>query len=226
MSDIEFLDSSRVTLINSNATDDMVAMAAWVSNSLDTEDRLANAKRKEGLINFLLREKHMSPFEHGIFTFKIETPIFVAREFMRHRTMSFNEMSGRYTEMRPKFYVPNTDRPIVQEGKIGSYNFVPGDDAQQTTVVNAIQENSIDAWNRYMELKSAGIANEVARDVLPVNIFTEFYASVDPRNLMHFLSLRTEAQALYEIREVAGMMEEFFAAEMPFTYKAWKNNVV
>lgn len=219
---IEFVNNSTVELVQSNASDEMVAMAAWVSNNLNDESRLEDKTKVQGLINFLYRQHHSSPFEHGQFTFKVVTPIFVAREFMRHRTMSFNEMSGRYTEMKPIFYVPAPDRPIVQSGKIGSYRFVPGDTHQTIHVAEALQNSSELAWERYIALKNSGVANEVARMVLPVNIMTEFYATVNPRNLMHFLDLRTDQQALHEIREVANKMEDIFSQQMPMTYKAYK----
>lgn len=219
---IECVSESTVTLINAAASDQMVAAAAWVSNNLDDETRLDNPDRVEGLINFLLREKHMSPFEHGLFTFKVETPIFVCRELVRHRTMSFNEMSGRYTQLPPRFYVPNHDRPLIQQGKIGQYTFVPGELQQLAEVRAALVKGSQEAYDRYIVLKSAGVANEVARMVLPVNIMTQIYVSVDPRNLMHFLNLRLAENALYEIREVAGGMEKHFESIMPMTYAAWK----
>ena len=221
---VEFVNESTVELIQSNASDDMVAMAAWVSNGLDTEDRLADKKKVRGLINFLYREKHLSPFEHGQFTFKITTPIFVAREFHRHRTQSYNEMSGRYTEMLPQFYLPNAHRPMIQSGKIGQYKFELGDIPQQTAVYNSIQEQSTSAWEAYQYMKSQGVANEVARMVLPVNIMTQFYATVNPRNLMQFLDLRNADQALYEIRDVSRKMEEIFAVQMPMTWWAYTTN--
>lgn len=217
---VEFVSESTVELIQSNATDEMVAMAAWVSNNLVSEERLKDTKKVQGLINFLYREKHMSPFEHGQFTFKITTPIFVAREFHRHRTQSYNEMSGRYTEMPPMFYVPSLDRPMVQSGKIGEYTFVE-DRELSVEVIRELIEGSEDQYARYLRLKELGAANEVARMALTVNIMTQFYATVNPRNLMQFLDLRDADQALYEIREVAGKMAHIFENTMPLTHGAW-----
>src|SRR5690606_17204941 len=114
-----FVESSTVELIKTNACDEDVAHAAWVSNFGD-EARDRDTSRIAGLINFLYRERHMSPFEHGSFTFFVDTPIFVAREFMRHRTASYNETSGRYKELEPRFYMAPDDRPLVQEGKVGA----------------------------------------------------------------------------------------------------------
>jgi thymidylate synthase (FAD) len=219
---VDFVTDSEVTLVDAAASDDMVALAAWVSNGNDDVEKLQDQKRVAGLIKFLYRNRHMSPFEHGHFTFRIDTPIFVAREFMRHRTFSFNEVSGRYTEMKPRFYVPSTRRPIVQSGKIGDYSFEEGEEHQYFLINSNMTENCENAWSRYMVLKDCGVANEVARMVLPLNLMTQFYATVDPRNLMHFLSLRNEAQALYEIRSVAEQMEKYFADIMPLTYDAFK----
>lgn len=181
----------------------MVAMAAWVSFDNDKQERLADREGIGKLINFLWKNKHTSPFEHGIFTFKVTTPIFVAREFMRHRAASYNEMSGRYTIMNPHFYLPAPDRPLVQEGRAGAYSFVEGTSEQyaimKTTMTSVVES----AWEGYNKMLDYGIAKEVARMILPLNTMTQFYVSMNPRNVMHFLGLRSSAQALYEIREVA-----------------------
>lgn len=221
MSEIEFVTNSNVTLVQSNASDDMVAMAAWVSNGLNQEDRLQDRKKVAGLINFLWRNKHLSPFEHGQFTFLVDVPLFVAREWHRHRTMSYNEISGRYTEMQPRFYVPWVGRPFVQTGKIGNYQFEDGDIQTRQMLKAHIMENSRAAWNSYLALKERGVANEVARMVLPVNLMTQFYATVNPRNLLHFLSLRNDPQALYEIRQAAVLAENILSVQMPLTYAAY-----
>lgn len=223
MTEIEFVTRPTATLIQSNATDDMVAMAAWVSFDRDSEERLGDSKRVGGLINFLMREQHMSPFEHGSFTFKIDCPLFVAREFHRHRTMAYNEVSGRYTEMKPRFYIPAMDRPMVQKGKAGQYYFEPDNNLAWKSQL-AIGSATHTAWREYQNMLEAGVAKEVARMALPLNMMTQFYATVNPRNLMHFLGLRTSPQALYEIKQVAEDMEDALCMTMPLTYHAWKDN--
>ena len=165
----------------------------------------------------------MSPFEHGQFTFVIDAPIFVAREFMRHRTFSYNEVSGRYSELKPVFYLPGEARPLVQEGKVGNYEFSNGDDDQYIQTQLAHHTAASNAWTIYERLIEKGIAREVARNVLPVSLYTRFYATVNPRNLMAFLDLRLDPQALYEIREVASKMQRIFASTMPYTHSAWKS---
>lgn len=217
---MDFVDHSTVELIKHNASDEDVAYAAWVSNFGD-HARERDTSRIEGLINFLYREKHMSPFEHGSFTFFVDTTIFVAREFMRHRTASYNETSGRYKKLEPRFYIPNSSRPLIQKGKIGEYTFEAGDEEQYELLVSELSEAYEEDWARYNRLLDAGIAKEMARVALPVGIFTQFYVTMNPRNVMQFLTLRNDKHALQEIREVAVAIEAEFAKAMPLTYKAY-----
>ena len=248
---IEFVEKSSVELIKSSASDKDVAMAAWVSNfdkedlpvRVPTDSDIRNwssyggnhanrdhwypyvkpfMERVEGLINFLYRERHMSPFEHGSFTFYIDTPIFVAREFMRHRTFSYNETSGRYKELKPRFYLIGDDRPVVQRGKVGQYRFDKGTAEQYGYTYASTTQAYMNSWGAYQNMLNSGVAREVARNVLPVGTMTQFYATANPRNIMQFLLLRNDDNALYEIREVAEQIEEHFAKAMPLTYKAFK----
>lgn len=218
---MQFVNESTVKLIKHNASDEDVAHAAWVSNfgtgavERDTSD-------VSKLINFLYTNKHMSPFEHGSFTFFIDTPIFVAREFMRHRTFSYNETSGRYKELEPRFYLAPEDRPMVQSGKIGAYKFVEGDYGHKLIVRERTKRAYAESWDAYKAMLGRGVAKEVARNVLPVGTMTQFYATCNPRNLMQFLTLRNDDPALYEIRAVARDMEEIFAGAMPLTYNAYR----
>lgn len=219
--EIKYVSDVSAQLIKTNASDDDVCHAAWVSTASDHLDREADDGKKQGLINFLYRNRHMSPFEHGSFTFLIDCPIFVAREFHRHRTWSYNEVSGRYKELEPRFYLPSTARPVVQKGKIGNYTFEMDKPLMDT--VRAVHKNSFrEAWTSYQFLLANDVAKEVARNVLPVAIMTQFYATANPRNVMQFLDLRNDGPALYEIRQVAIQMEEAFAKAMPMTYNAYK----
>lgn len=218
----EFVASSTVELYRAAADDLDVARAAWVSQDAAAHAKEAQEGRVEGLIRFLWLNHHTSPFEHGQFTFIVTTPLFVAREFMRHRTFSFNEISGRYTVLPDRFYVPPTTRPLRQEGKVGAYRFEAGTPEQADLVRETITENTMRARTAYQRMLDAGIAQEVARDVLPVNVMTSFWATVNPRNLMHFLDLRSAPDALFEIREVADGMEHHFAEQMPLTHRVWQ----
>lgn len=218
---VEFTDRLSVELVKSNANDLDVARAAWVSTKGDQASEEHDWERVAGLINFLMKNRHTSPFEHGSFTFFLHVPIFVAREFMRHRTFSFNEESGRYRELKPLFYLPSDERPMVQTGKPGQYKFKQGNDQQRFAVNCEIRSVCAAAYASYRVLLRNGVAREVARMVLPVNIFTSFYATVNPWNLMRFLELRMHPTAMFEIREVAEWMELSLAEKMPLTWKAW-----
>lgn len=228
---VEFRSTVDVELVEVSATDLRVAKAAWVSTKgKEAED--ADEARLAGLINFLLRDRHGSPFEHSSFTFAIRCPIFVVREFHRHRAgWSYNEESGRYTELKPEFYIPDDDRNLVQTGKPGHYKFSPGTKVQSKMVQRILRVYSAAAYKAYEYMLRKGIAKEVARMILPLNIYTSFYATCNARSLMHFLSLRTEnTEATYpshpqkEIQMVADQMEEFFKDQMPFTWAAWNTN--
>lgn len=140
---------------------------------------------------------------------------------MRHRAASYNEMSGRYTILPNKFYITDRSRPLVQEGKAGAYHFVEGSYSQQREAEGTIARSVKHSVDGYQRMLDAGIAKEVARIVLPVGIYTRFYVTMNARNLMHFLTLRTDPTALYEIRQVAGAMEEIFADKMPMTHKTY-----
>lgn len=242
--DIEYVDKSTVSLVKHSGSDLDVALAAWVSNNdnelpADIKSPLWELqkgpnwrtynninqddwKRIEGLINFLYRERHMSPFEHGSFTFRIDTPIFVAREFMRHRTWSYNETSGRYKELKPRFYLVDSERPLTQVGSPGKYSFGAGTDEQYGEVFAQTTLAYQRAWKSYQKMLSLDVAKEVARNVLPVGTMTQFYATANPRNIMQFLLLRNDPNALKEIRDVAVQIETYFAEQMPLTYAAYK----
>lgn len=227
---LEFREDVDVWLEQTNATDLSVARAAWVSTK--GRDAREAEGRIDGLINYLMREKHGSPFEHNTFTFFVECPIFVTREFFRHRVgWSYNEWSGRYDVMRPIFYKPRRSRNLVQVGKNGSYTFSPGSDEQYRIATEEFTHQCASAWASYQRMLEAGIAKEVARDVLPLDTFTSFYATCNARSLMNFLSLRTEnseatfvSHPLDEIQLVANDMEAIFAEQMPVTYEAWNRN--
>lgn len=217
---MKFVDHSTVELIKHNASDEDVAFAAWVSNFAE------GAKSKDTsniwkLIEFLYTNKHMSPFEHGSFTFFVDTPIFVAREFMRHRTFSYNETSGRYKELEGRFYLPPPERPLIQKGRVGHYTFVPGTDTHVAAQKWFTKRAYGLSWRMYRCMLRVGIAKEVSRNVLPLGTMTQFYATANPRNIMQFLILRNDKHALYEIRAVARDIENEFAKAMPLTYRAF-----
>ena len=141
--EIVFREDVTVELIKASASDADVIWAARVStageNSRESVGGESDAKKDAGLINYLARERHGSPFEHTSMTFFISAPIFVFREFMRHRIASYNEESGRYRELRPVFYIPSKERKLVQIGKTGAYEFIDGTPEQYEITVAAIK---------------------------------------------------------------------------------------
>ena len=178
-----------------------------------------------GLVNFLMRERHGSPFEHNFFRFHVKAPIFVVREWFRHRIgWSYNEMSGRYTELLSEGWVPRPEEVRSQVGKPGSYTFEPVSPAAADIAVGEILLAYEQSWETYERLLSSGVAKEVARTVLPVGNFTEFYASCNARSLMAFCSLRNHPNAQAEIRAYAQVLEDSLAEFMPVTYAAFVEN--
>ena len=234
MSDeIIFRDDMSVELVKSSASDADVIWAARVSTAGDKslEDVGADAAKSEGLINYLARERHGSPFEHTSMTFFISAPIFVFREFMRHRIASYNEESGRYRELKPVFYIPSKERKLVQIGKAGAYTFVDGTPEQYEITVKSIKETCTLAYQNYQKMLDAGVAREVARAVLPVTLYSSMYVTMNARALMNFLSLRTSREGSHfpsypqrEIEMVAEKMEAEFAKLMPITYGAFQKS--
>jgi thymidylate synthase (FAD) len=234
MSDIEFRSDVTVELVKHTASDADVLFAARVSTvgeqSLDELNK--DSERSRGLINYLMRDRHGSPFEHNSMTFFISAPIFVFREFVRHRVgFSYNEESGRYRELQPVFYVPGEDRKLVQEGKPGRYRFVDGDPEMHQTTVDTMMSAYKEASAAYQLLLADGVAREVARAVLPVGLFSSMYVTCNARSLMHFLGLRTQHEMAKvpsfpqrEIEMVAEKMEAKWAKLMPLTHEAFNAN--
>lgn len=218
--------SMMVELIDSMGNDDMIVKAAKVS-TLGAESMKATGNA--GFINFLMQNRHGTPFEHGAMTFRIEAPIMVWREFMRHRIgFSYNEESGRYKQLDGVFYVPYLRRPLVQVGKPGQYTFEQGTHDQYLSTQEDLAESYLKSWETYKQLLDNGIAKEVARMCLPVAIFSSAYVTCNPRSLMSFLSLRTKSDiARYpsfpqdEIRLVAEAMENHFEKLFPITHAAF-----
>ena len=212
------LDHGFVRLDDAMASDLSVVNAARVSfarrkDEMDESD--------EGLIRFLMRDRHGTPFEHNSFRFHIRSPIFVAREWMRHRVGSFNEFSMRYAKATDDFYVPEADDVRSQVGKPGAYSFEPVSPelAEQTREeLRAVYDHAYETYERLVE---AGVARELARSVMPVGAYTEFFWTINARSLMNFVSLRAAETAQREIRRYAEACETFLAEKMPVTHAAF-----
>jgi thymidylate synthase (FAD) len=215
---LRVLDHGFVRLDDSMATDLSVVNAA----------RVSFARRKEevddsdaGLIRFLMRDRHGTPFEHNAFRFHIRCPIFVAREWFRHRVGSFNEFSMRYARATDDFYVPEPEDVRSQVGKPGAYSFEPVDAELAERTREELREVYEHAYATYERLVEAGVARELARSVMPVGAYTEFFWTVNARALMNFISLRAAETAQREIRRYAEACETFFADAMPITHGAF-----
>jgi thymidylate synthase (FAD) len=231
--EIIFRSDVTVELVKSSASDADVIWAARVSTAGEQSmDEIGQDPSKSaGLINYLARERHGSPFEHTSMTFFVSAPIFVFREFMRHRIASYNEESGRYRELNPVFYVPDENRKLIQIGKTGAYTFVDGTPEQFSVSVEAMKKAYIVAYEQYKVMLDQGIAREVARVVLPVGLYSSMYVTMNARALMNFLSLRTSREGSHfpsypqrEIEMVAEKMEAEFARLMPLTYGAFEKS--
>ena len=190
--------------------------------------RVSFARRKEemdesdeGLIRFLMRDRHGTPFEHNAFRFHVRAPLFVAREWFRHRVGSFNEFSMRYAKATDDFYVPEPEDVRSQVGKPGAYSFEPVSPELAETTREELSKAYEAAYDTYAKLVEQGVARELARLVMPMGAYTEFYWTVNARSLMNFVSLRAAETAQREIRRYAEACERFLAELMPVTYDAF-----
>lgn len=231
MSDeLQFLSKPEVRLIDHMGTDASVTRAARVSVLGLNEQQQAEAK-EAGLINYLMKARHGSPFEHATMTFYVKGPIFSFREFMRHRMASYNERSGRYSVLEGNFYVPDVKRPLVNVGSSARPEFGPATRDVYDLMVEQVTDAYTIAWAAYQTMLAAGIANEVARIVLPVGIFSEMYVTMNLRALMNFLSLRVDSpdaavrtRPQFEIQQEAELMEAEFALHYPLVHAAFLKN--
>lgn len=231
--DLQFRSDITVELIKHSANDADVIWAARVSTKGEQSlaDIEADPAKSAGLINYLMRDRHGSPFEHSSMTFFVRAPIFMWREHYRHRIASYNEESARYKVLEPTFYVPGPERKLVQVGKPGAYDFVAGTQ-QQYELVRAETETACRAaYTAYQSMLGAGVAREVARIVLPVTIYSSAYVTMNARALMNFLSLRRRSDdsrfpsfPQREIEMVAERYEEEWSALMPLTHAAFVAN--
>ncbi|MBU6245760.1 MAG: FAD-dependent thymidylate synthase [Actinomycetales bacterium] len=231
--EITFRSDMTVELVRSSASDADVVFAARVSTAGEQSlaDLDADPAAARGLINYLMRERHGSPFEHNSMTFFVQAPIFVWREHMRHRMASYNEESGRYRQLQGVFYVPAHDRNVVQVGKTGAYEFLRGTQAQYELIDEQMRASCAAAYDGYLRMLQAGVAREVARMVLPVSIYSSAYVTMNARALMNFLSLRRKVEGSRfpsypqrEIEMVAERYEQYWADLMPLTHAAFVAN--
>lgn len=215
------LDKGFVRLVDYMGSDDRIVQAARVSYGSGTK----SFRQDEGLIRYLLRNEHTSPFEQVVLTFHTKMPIFVARQWVRHRTARLNEISGRYSVMKDEFYLPDADKVSLQseDNKQGRSNEVV-DPAQVTEIRAQLEQGQRTAFSTYQQLIDGGVARELARINLPLSLYTEWYWQIDLHNLFHFLRLRLDAHAQYEIRVYAEVMLEIAKAVCPVATAAFEEH--
>ena len=236
LDDITFSSDMTVTLTQSMGGDHSIVAAAKVSINPEEAFQFAQAENAEGnygLINYLIKHRHGTPFEHNAMTFFVEAPLFVFREWQRHRIASYNEESGRYTTLKPHFWVPEFERKMIPVAgyKAARPKFEYADADQYMATVKTIESATVEAWYAYCSLLDMGIANEVSRAVLPLNIYSHMWTTTNLRGWLNFLSLRThEPDATFvsypqwEIDKAARQVEAELERLFPLAMKAWNAN--
>ena len=220
MSDITFRSDMRVTYIDSMGDDKRIAQAARVSTAGLDNDR----EKYVGLVRALIRDGHWSPLESCTMTIAFDVPAFTRDQIIRHRSMSFSVFSLRYSEAKPVFWVPAEDRPLVQVGKALDYRREMGDLVQRDAAWEAVTDINDEAWYRYKYLIESGIANEVARTVLPNSIYSPFWATGNLRSWLHFVGIRNDPHAQHEVREAAEKVESIIGERWPVALAAYRDN--
>ena len=215
------LDHGFVRLVDYLGSDQRIVQSARVSYGGGTK----TYRQDKGLINYLLRNDHTSPFEQVVFTFHVKMPIFVARQWTRHRTARMNEISGRYSVMKDECYIPAPENIAMQseDNKQGRKN-EPVSEEVAARVRAIMEEDSERAFANYHELLDMGIAREISRIDLPLSLYTEFYWQIDLHNLFHFLALRLDSHAQYEIRQYGIVMLEIVKKVCPIAAEAFENH--
>lgn len=219
---IKCLDKGFVRLVDSMGGDDAIVQSARVSYGKGT----SKVSQDRGLIRYLMRHRHTTPFEMVEFKFHCKMPIFVARQWVRHRTANINEYSLRYSEARDEFYFPDPDHiefqsTLNKQGRMGKV-----DEDLKKKVQAYFKEISDRSFEIYCELNEAGVARELARAILPVNLYTEWYWKNDLHNLLHFIGLRSDGHAQYEIRVFSDAMATYVKQVAPFAWEAYQDYVV
>ena len=220
--EVPVLDKGFVRLVDYMGSDDRIVQSARVSYGKGTK----TVRQDRGLINYLMRNRHSSPFEQVILTFHTKMPIFVARQWVRHRTARLNEISGRYSVMEDEFYVPRAGEISAQavDNKQGRDEPLPPDLVEH--VQAQLVEGQLSSYQVYEALLDTGLARELARINLPLSLYTQWYWQVDLHNLFHFLELRLDTHAQYEIRAYAEVMLDMAEKVAPIATEAFREHVL
>jgi len=221
--EIKVLDHGFVRLVDYMGGDARIVQTARVSYGEGTK----TIRQDAGLIDYLLRHEHTSPFEHVIFELHCKMPIFVARQWIRHRTARLNEISGRYSVMKDEFYLPPREHISLQslDNKQGrEKESVPVE--LQDKVLELLQKDQSASYANYSEILDDGIARELARINLPLSMYTEWYWQMDLKNMLHFLKLRMDSHAQWEIQEYARAIAQIVKAVCPLAYESFERHIL
>ena len=219
---IPCLDKGFVRLVDYLGGDQRIVQAARVSYGEGTK----TVREDRGLIHYLLKNDHTSPFEQVVLTFHAKMPIFVARQWIRHRTANVNEMSARYSVLPDEFYVPEDEVIQLQSTDNKQGRGEQADEETRRDVRRFLKMDAHQAYEHYTEMIEAGAARELARANLPVSIYTEWYWKIDLHNLMHFLKLRLDSHAQYEIRVFGEAMAQIVGESFPLAWEAFEDYVL
>lgn len=218
MDEIKIHEHGFIRLIDSMGSDSRIVQAARVSYG----EGAKTPEKDAALIDYLLRNKHWSPFEKVVLEFHVKLPIFLARQWMRHRD-SYNEISGRYTELKDEFFIPEGIRVQSNSNKQSSSGYISEDDEEYYG--GLIQARQHATYKVYKKMIDKGIAREQARSILPLSTYTEFYWTVNLRSLMNFINLRADVHAQGEIRDYANVILEMIKPIVPNAINSWKNHI-
>lgn len=214
---MKFRNDIKVDLAQHWGSDELIAQAARTSTGGEDSDKI------RGLIGYLLRNAHWSPFEHCGATFRVEAPLFVRDQWVRHKSQSFSVQSFRFGEAQPEFYVPGPERPLVNEGS-GAHPKLVHDETKLSRTVAAHRFAAENSWAEYVGMLNLGVAEEVARNVLPASVYTKFYVSANLRNWLHFVENRVTSEKnapQWEIEDAATQVSAYLEDRFPVTMEAW-----
>lgn len=220
--EMKVLDKGFVRLVDYMGGDQRIVQSARVSYGAGTK----SVRQDRALIHYLMKHWHTSPFEQVQLTFHAKMPIFIARQWIRHRTARLNEISGRYSIMKDEFYVPEPDKVSFQskDNKQGRGESLPLNEAME--VIHQLESDQKEAYAEYTSMIEKGVARELARTALPISLYTEWYWQIDLHNLFHFIRLRADSHAQYEIRAYAEALAKCAQAVAPMAYEAFEEHIL
>ena len=223
MNKIKLLNHGYVRLVESMGSDLSIIRSARVSYNADWRTG-EDAGKDEKLIYYLMKNRHTTPFESVSFTFEVKAPIFVFRQWHRHRTWSYNEISARYSELPEEFYIPDSSFIGEQSATNKQARVISEEKKERATEVDAYQKHCQLSFLLYKNLLSYGWPRELARSCLPVSTYSKMFATVNLHNLFHFLKLRLDPHAQYESRVYSEAILRLIQPKVPIAVAAWEEH--